>query len=98
MKRTLATAAAMLAAVAAGTTAATPAHADALCMTKENAPFYASIDGYGGTNYLFTLSPGRGFRADGAGYNDVYGRNWLRGHGAEHPNRTGWVLHSHTTC
>ncbi|MDI1463259.1 hypothetical protein QEZ54_19950 [Catellatospora sp. KI3] len=98
MKRTLATAAAMLMATVAATASATPAHADVLCMTVENAPFYASIDGYGGTGYLFTLSPGRGFRADGWGYNDAYGRNWIRGHGAEHPDRTGWTLHSHTSC
>lgn len=93
------TAAAAAAAMVGALTMATagPAAADELCSTTENAPFYASIGGTGGEGYLFTLSPGRGFRAIGV-YIDVYQRPWIHGHGAEHPDREGWVLGSHTNC
>ncbi len=77
---------------------ASPASADFLCMTVENAPLYTSVDAYGsGQGYLFTLSPNRGFRWDGRGIS-FENRTWIHGHGAEHPDREGWVLASHTSC
>jgi hypothetical protein len=74
------------------------ASASVLCNTTENAPFYAGFNAGGGTNYLFTLSPGRGFRAAEVIYGDTYGREWVYGHGAEHPDVDGWVLKAHTNC
>lgn len=84
--------------IAVGT--AGPASADdgILCMTTQDAPFYAGVDGGGGTNYLFALGADRGFRASGTGMDDGYGREWISGHGAEHPDREGWVLRAHTSC
>jgi hypothetical protein len=101
MKKKLAAFAAALAVTAGGVTATTalPASADdTLCMTTENAPFYAGRDNSGGTNYLFTLSAGRGFRYNHNGAFDIYYRFWISGHGAEHPDVEGWVLASHTNC
>ena len=69
-----------------------------LCNTVENAPFYLAVNGSGGAGYLFTLSPGRGFNANGHGYIDGNDNEWIEGHGAEHPDREGWVLRGHTTC
>ncbi len=76
-----------------------PASADdgILCMTTENAPLYANVDGSGGSFYLFTLSGGRGFRWSGMAYG-IDDQVWIYGHGAEHPDRDGWVLASHTNC
>ncbi len=74
-----------------------PAAADQLCQTTENAPFYDSISSGGGESYLFTLSGGRGFNATGL-YSDASNRYWVHGHGAEHPDREGWVLMAHTDC
>jgi hypothetical protein len=82
-----------LTAVGAGT-----ASAAVLCDTTENAPFYAGFGAGGGTSYLFTLSAGRGFRAAEELYGDTYGREWVYGHGAEHPDVDGWVLKDHTDC
>ncbi len=100
MKKTLFTIAAAVAVSAAVLTVAGPASADDpyLCMTTENAPFYAGIDSTGGVSYLFTLSAGRGFRTNGHFLNDALGRDWMSGHGAEHPDREGWVLLDHTNC
>ena len=93
-----------MAAVAAATvgaltmvTAGPAAAAEQLCKTTESAPFYASVDSAGGESYLFTLSADRGFRATDL-YDDAGNRYWVRGHGAEHPDREGWVLMSHTDC
>lgn len=101
-KKLLATAAATAVALGGltyGITTNASANDGYLCMTKENAPFYDNFNFRdGGTNYLFTLSPNRGFRASGGAGPDDYGRYWISGHGAEHPNREGWVLRSHTTC
>ncbi len=101
MKKRLFTIAAACAVAVSGLSIAGAGSASAedgfLCNTVENAPFYLAVNSAGGAGYLFTLSPGRGFRASGAGYDD--GTNeWIAGHGAEHPDREGWVLRSHTTC
>ncbi len=87
-------------AIAGGIMSAGPASAEDgyLCMTTENAPFYTSFNGEGGVGYLFTLSAGRGFRTNGTGGGDYYDRAWIGGHGAEHPDREGYTLQSHTTC
>lgn len=102
MKKRLFTIAAACAVAAGGLSigaAGTASAADGyLCLTVENAPFYLAVNGSGGAGYQFTLSPGRGFRANGAGFIDGYGRGWIEGHGAEHPDREGWVLQSHTNC
>ncbi len=102
MKQKLLTIAAACAVAVGGLTVgmASPASAEDgyLCNTTENAPLYANVDGSGGSFYLFTLSPGRGFRASGMGIIDNSDRTWIYGHGAEHPDRDGWVLLSHTTC
>ena len=81
-----------------GVTGSASAESGYLCNTIESAPFYAGMNNGGGTSYLFTLSPGRGFATSGAFFYDSYGRYWLAGHGAEHPDREGWVLAAHTTC
>lgn len=81
--------------VGALATLATPASAsDApgwLCTTVDATPVYANRDF---TGYLFTLSAGRGFRAhEGWGVNStVIG---YFGHGAEHPDRDGYVRAQH---
>ncbi len=69
-----------------------------VCTTIEDAPFYAGMNDGGGTSYLFTLSAGRGFSTTAAFFYDSYGRYWISGHGAEHPDREGWVLAAHTNC
>ncbi|MGH3376217.1 MAG: hypothetical protein ACRDP6_15895 [Actinoallomurus sp.] len=81
-----------------GVTGSASAEGPPVCLTTESAPFYAGMDNGGGTSYLFTLSAGRGFSTSGAFFYDGYGRYWLAGHGAEHPDREGWVLAAHTTC
>lgn len=78
-------------------TAGPAAATEQLCQTNENAPFYQNVNNDGGVGYLFTLSGGRGFRATGL-YSDAYQRLWVYGHGAEHPDREGWVLQAHTNC
>lgn len=102
MTKKLAAFAAAFTVTVSGVTAVTavPASADdgILCSTTENAPFYAGVDNSGGTDYLFTLSAGRGFRYNGSGAFDIYYRFWISGHGAEHPDVEGWVLASHTNC
>ncbi len=100
MRNKLAAFAAALTVTAAGTTAAAlPASADGIvCTTHEDAPFYAGIAETGGTSYLFTLSPGRGFNYNGSRSYDDLGRFWISGHGAEHPDVEGWILASHTNC
>ncbi len=81
-----------------GVTGSASAEDGFLCNTTASAPFYAGMDSGGGTSYLFTLSAGRGFRASGVGRDDAYEREWIQGHGAEHPDREGWVLRDHTNC
>jgi len=77
---------------------------DALALTRvmvignSAASLYSGVGAEGGTGYLFTLSGGRGFRAIDALYSDNFGRYWVYGHGAEHPDRDGFVLMDHTDC
>ena len=98
-KKLFGLAAACAVAVGAFTAAGTgTASADVLCNTTENAPFYAYVGVDGGSSYLFTLSAGRGFRAAEFIRGDTYGREWIYGHGAEHPDVLGWVLKDHTDC
>jgi hypothetical protein len=81
--------------LAVGTAAAvqTPASASDgwLCTTADPTPVYANQDF---TGYLFTLSAGRGFRAY-----MVWGVDSTKigfyGHGAEHPERNGYVRAQH---
>jgi hypothetical protein len=65
-----------------------------LCMTVDPTPVYANRDF---TGYLFTLSPGRGFRAHMSWGEDstVLGHY---GHGAERPDRDGYIRGFHTRC
>lgn len=65
-----------------------------LCHTVDATPVYAYSDF---TSYLFTLSPGRGFRV----HQGVASDNTLikaYGHGAERPDRDGWVRGHHLYC
>ncbi len=98
VKKKLLTVAATCVMAVSGLVTAGPARADILCNTTEDAPFYAGFGVEGGTSYLFTLSADRGFRASENLYGDTYNREWIYGHGAEHPDRDGWVLRSHTSC
>lgn len=99
MKKPLFTIAAAVAISVGALTVAGPASADPNeCQTTESAPFYADWDASGGVSYLFTLSAGRGFRSNGSYLFDSLGRQWISGHGAEHPDREGWVIQSHTNC
>jgi hypothetical protein len=59
---------------------------------------FAAVDGNGGYFYLRTLHAGRGFRWHGQGVIDYHGRNWVYGHGAEDPDRDGWVLGDHLSA
>ena len=92
------------AALAAGAAIAItgPASADDsyLCMTKDPTPVYASVSNGNYDGYLFTLSPGRGFRAyyETGGSGDVPAWAAYYGHGAEHPERDGFVRDVHLAC
>lgn len=66
----------------------------ALCTTIDPTPVYAHSDF---SAYLFTLSPGRGFRAHTLwGEDDRLVRGY--GHGAERPDRDGYVRGHHLAC
>ena len=78
--------------------AAPPASADITCTLSSNAHQFDGVDRLGGRNYEFTLHAGRGFRWYQVSYVDGYGRKWLHGNGAEHPNNSGWILSSHFPC
>jgi hypothetical protein len=92
----------ILVAIAAGvaTMLVAPAAAHAsdtggwLCSTRDATPVYAYSNF---TSYLFTLSPGRGFRVHIAEGVDA---TWTKfyGHGAERPGRDGWVRAQHIYC
>jgi hypothetical protein len=71
-----------------------------LCMTKDATPVYASVSNGNYDGYLFTLSPGRGFRVSYAtgGGGDVPDWAAYYGHGAEHPERDGFVRDVHLAC
>lgn len=82
--------------------AATPASANTvntLCKTVDNAWQYDQVGYYGGIGaHEFTLHADRGYRSYDVYYRDGYGRWWIGGHGAEHPNNPGWILWYHTNC
>jgi hypothetical protein len=70
------------------------------CITKDPTPVYASVSKGNYDGYLFTLSPGRGFRvyyAEG-GSGDVPTWSASYGHGAERPDRDGFVKSDHLAC
>jgi hypothetical protein len=92
MRKTLL--AALLAAGAIAVPAPSASASDApgsLCTTADPTPVYANRDF---TGYLFTLSAGRGFRAHSAWGvdNTLLGAH---GHGAERPDRDGYVRGHH---
>lgn len=62
-----------------------------LCLTAHPTPVYANPDF---TGYLFTLSPGRGFRAH-SGWGEDSTLLGAYGHGAERPDRDGYVRGHH---
>jgi len=65
-----------------------------LCYTIDATPVYAYSNF---TSYLFTLSPGRGFRLHGG---EMLDNTLVKGygHGAERPDRDGWVRGFHLYC
>ena len=65
-----------------------------VCITRDPTPVYA-YDNF--TAYLFTLSPGRGFRVHFAMGNQ-WGTYGAYGHGAERPDRDGYVRYQHLAC
>lgn len=99
MKRRWTAATAVVAAVAATVVLpATPANAT-LCKTTSNAWQYRDVNWFGGVgDHQFTLHADRGYRSYDWYYTDGYGRWWIYGHGAEHPNTPGWILWYHTDC
>ena len=73
-----------------------PASADDgwLCTTRDATPVYASMSNGNYDGYLFTLSPGRGFRAysvEASVVEDTVIWSAHYGHGAERPDRNGYV-------
>jgi hypothetical protein len=71
-----------------------------VCITKDPTPVYTSVSNGDYDGYLFTLSPGRGFRVQyqtGGGGN-VPDWSAFYGHGAEHPDREGFVKDVHLAC
>jgi hypothetical protein len=76
------------------------ADGDWLCMTKDPTPVYASVSNGNYDGYLFTLSPGRGFRVsyEVGGSGDVPTWSAYYGHGAEHPDRDAFVKSDHLAC
>lgn len=97
-KRIGTAAAAAVFAAGALVTLATPASAsDApgwVCTTVDATPVYANRDF---TAYLFTLSGGRGFRVHEMWGNESGTLGYL-GHGAERPDRDGFVRPQHVRC
>jgi hypothetical protein len=80
-----------------------PASADDgwLCTTRDATPVYASMSNGNFDGYLFTLSPGRGFRAysvEASQVDDTVLWSAHYGHGAEHPERNGYVRSEHLAC
>lgn len=96
-----------VAAVALATGAAVavtgPASADDgwLCTTRDATPVYATMSNGNFSDYLFTLSPGRGFRAysaEASVVEDTVIWSAHYGHGAERPDRNGYVRSEHLAC
>ncbi|HWM02659.1 MAG TPA: hypothetical protein VNP92_10025 [Actinophytocola sp.] len=80
-----------------------PAGADDgwLCTTRDATPVYATMSNGNFSDYLFTLSPGRGFRAyrvEGSVVDDTLVWSAHYGHGAERPDRNGYVRSEHLAC
>ncbi len=94
LKKTLAALAVGAALVVVAPTAAHASEGGWLCSTRDATPVYAYSDF---TAWLFTLSPGRGFRVHVAEGIDA---TWIKfkGHGAERPDRDGWVRAHHISC
>ena len=74
------------------------AHADIVCLLNSDAFQYDAVNSNGGVNMEFTLHAGRGFSWDFGDVIDGFGREWIHGHGAEHPTNTGWILRVHWNC
>jgi hypothetical protein len=91
-------------ALAAGAAVAITGSASAddswLCTTRDATPVYASVSKGNYDGYLFTLSPGRGFRVNYmvGGGGDVPEWAAAYGHGAERPDRDGFVRDVHLAC
>ena len=80
-----------------------PASADDgwLCTTRDATPVYATMSNGNFSDYLFTLSPGRGFRAysvEASVVEDTLLWSAHYGHGAERPDRNGYVRSEHLAC
>jgi hypothetical protein len=80
-----------------------PASADDgwLCTTRDATPVYATMSNGNFSDYLFTLSPGRGFRAysvEASVVEDTVIWSAHYGHGAEHPERNAYVRSEHLAC
>jgi len=80
-----------------------PASADDgwLCTTRDATPVYATMSNGNFSDYLFTLSPGRGFRAysvEASVVEDTVLWSAHYGHGAERPDRNGYVRSEHLAC
>lgn len=96
-KTKIATGLAALAMAAVTVPLAVAAHADPggwLCSTRDAAPVYANGDF---TGYLYTVEANRGFRVHQASGTDA---GWVKfyGHGADRPDRDGWVRAQHIYC
>lgn len=80
-----------------------PASADDnwLCTTRDATPVYATMNNGHFSDYLFTLSPGRGFRAywvEASVVEDTVIWSAHYGHGAERPDRNAYVRSEHLAC
>lgn len=95
MKKTSVVALAVAVATAMGVPAANASDAPGwVCITRDATPVYAYSDF---TAYLFTLSPGRGFRVHYA-YGGTGITSGAYGHGAERPDRDGFIRYEHLAC
>ncbi|MGH3879725.1 MAG: hypothetical protein ACRDSK_22080 [Actinophytocola sp.] len=72
-----------------------------LCTTRDATPVYATMNNGQFSDYLFTLSPGRGFRAyhvEAYVVEDTVVWSAHYGHGAERPDRNAYVRSEHLAC
>jgi len=93
-------ASALAAGAAVAITGSASADESYVCMTKDPTPVYASVSNGNYDGYLFTLSPGRGFRVyyQTGGGGNVPDWSAFYGHGAERPDRDGFVKDVHLAC
>jgi len=87
-------------AVGATVIMANPAGADPggfLCMTRDATPVYATYSNGVFSDYLYTTDGGRGFRMHAASYDNEH-YVWFYGHGADRPDRDGYVRGEHLAC